>query len=347
MKFRIGDKVRFLNDVGSGEIVRIDQHTIYVLTQDGFEIPVQEKDLVLNGEFFADHNSDTAVAGPHKEVSIETTKQERTESSLAQGIPKQVNPNATVRIMLGIIPENTGPVFHSKLLMFLINDSPFAAYFHIGTKEGGAYYYLSSGLIDPDTKECIHFFDQTSISKISDAHVQLMLVKSGRYEKKEPLDVMVSLNTINFSKESYFRENDYFETRAILFPLLCDSNPDADICEEAITGKEDTGQKLSFKPSFTDTLEVDLHMDEQDAPSGLHSPANILALQMSRFHSAIEEATNKKFRKLVVIHGIGQGILKMQVRKELQEKYPQYLYQDASFKEYGFGATLVYLKIEK
>jgi dsDNA-specific endonuclease/ATPase MutS2 len=72
-----------------------------------------------------------------------------------------------------------------------------------------------------------------------------------------------------------------------------------------------------------------------------------MALQMSRFHAAVEEALSRKFRRLVIIHGMGQGTLKMQIRKELQEKYPQFLYQDASFKEYGFGATMVYLKNEK
>jgi len=32
------------------------------------------------------------------------------------------------------------------------------------------------------------------------------------------------------------------------------------------------------------------------------------------------------------------------VRRELQRKYPKYPFQDASFREYGFGATMVLLK---
>ncbi len=68
---------------------------------------------------------------------------------------------------------------------------------------------------------------------------------------------------------------------------------------------------------------------------------------MSRFHSALEEAISKKYRKLVIIHGVGQGTLKMQIRKELQEKYPEFLFQDASFREYGFGATMVHLIADK
>ena len=33
-----------------------------------------------------------------------------------------------------------------------------------------------------------------------------------------------------------------------------------------------------------------------------------------------------------------------QLEKELKTKYKQYYYQDASFREYGFGATMVTIK---
>jgi len=88
---------------------------------------------------------------------------------------------------------------------------------------------------------------------------------------------------------------------------------------------------------------VDLHYDGEGLANSQLSPSAILALQLSRFHSAVEEAISKNIRKIVVIHGLGQGTLKMQIRKELQEKYPKFIYQDASFKEYGFGATMVHL----
>jgi dsDNA-specific endonuclease/ATPase MutS2 len=101
------------------------------------------------------------------------------------------------------------------------------------------------------------------------------------------------------------------------------------------------------KEAAPDTLEVDLHAGALSLLDKQYTPSEILALQLSRFHSAIEEAISRKLRRLVVIHGLGQGSLKMQIRKELQEKYPEFIFQDASFKEYGFGATMVHLKFEK
>ena len=47
MKLRIGDKVRFLNEVGEGVITRFkDKETVFVEMQDGFEIPYLCKHLV-------------------------------------------------------------------------------------------------------------------------------------------------------------------------------------------------------------------------------------------------------------------------------------------------------------
>jgi hypothetical protein len=177
------------------------------------------------------------------------------------------------------------------------------------------------------------------------------MVSKGRYNRKPPVDSMVDLNLVNFSKESYFRENDYFEEKAIVFNLM-DGGPhfhtqSITVPDEVMDVKTraDSPAKPKKKEPATDTLEVDLHY-EGEATSQLTAGA-ILALQMSRFHAAIEEAISKNLRRVVIIHGLGQGTLKMQIRKELQEKYPGFIYQDASFREYGFGATMVHLIINQ
>jgi dsDNA-specific endonuclease/ATPase MutS2 len=119
------------------------------------------------------------------------------------------------------------------------------------------------------------------------------------------------------------------------------------IKEQIIERDTPTHNQPKKKETATDTLEVDLHAEALTDENKQYTPADILALQLSTFHAAIEEAISKKLRKLVIIHGLGQGTLKMQIRKELQEKYSKYTFQDASFKEYGFGATMVHLIVEK
>ncbi|MDE6770914.1 MAG: Smr/MutS family protein, partial [Muribaculaceae bacterium] len=44
---------------------------------------------------------------------------------------------------------------------------------------------------------------------------------------------------------------------------------------------------------------------------------------------------------IVFIHGKGEGVLRKAVLDLLKKEYPKAELQDASFREYGFGATLV------
>ena len=46
-------------------------------------------------------------------------------------------------------------------------------------------------------------------------------------------------------------------------------------------------------------------------------------------------------RRIVFIHGKGEGVLRNALIKELRTHYKQCRYQDASFREYGYGATMV------
>ena len=48
-----------------------------------------------------------------------------------------------------------------------------------------------------------------------------------------------------------------------------------------------------------------------------------------------------KGQKIVFIHGRGEGVLKAEIEKMLRHDFPTCSYQDASFREYGFGATMV------
>jgi len=68
----------------------------------------------------------------------------------------------------------------------------------------------------------------------------------------------------------------------------------------------------------------------------------ILKIQMDTFHSELTKALQNKVGKIVFIHGIGNGTLKTALRESLSTQYKLH-YEDASFREYGFGATLVIL----
>ncbi len=88
-----------------------------------------------------------------------------------------------------------------------------------------------------------------------------------------------------------------------------------------------------------DEIEVDLHIENLiDTHKGMGN-AQILDVQMANFKRELNVAIRKKVRKLIIIHGVGEGVLKAEIRKELNHHYPSMEYHDANYRKYGYGAT--------
>ena len=91
-------------------------------------------------------------------------------------------------------------------------------------------------------------------------------------------------------------------------------------------------------------LEVDLHAHEiLETTKGMDARA-IKDYQLSVFTRTMNEHIREKGRKIVFIHGKGEGVLRKAIIDTLKDKYKSCEYQDASFQQYGFGATMVIIK---
>lgn len=86
-------------------------------------------------------------------------------------------------------------------------------------------------------------------------------------------------------------------------------------------------------------MEINIHIEELlDNYRGM-SNAEIIQVQLKYFLQALDKAITGHYRKLVVIHGVGNGRLKQEVRALLDNEGIRYY--DASYSKYGFGATEV------
>jgi hypothetical protein len=86
--------------------------------------------------------------------------------------------------------------------------------------------------------------------------------------------------------------------------------------------------------------EVDLHIHELVERYKHLSNHEIVGIQLRHFKDALEGARMAKVRKLIVIHGVGKGVLRAEIRKELSQT-ERCAYEDANYLDYGFGATEV------
>ena len=119
--------------------------------------------------------------------------------------------------------------------------------------------------------------------------------------------------------------------------------------EAVIKQKENDSKRINRPRIYQKTeekgiKEVDLHIHELvDDETGL-SDYDKLQHQLDVFNREMKVAINENYKRIVFIHGVGSGSLKLKIRSELQHNYKKYQFQDASFKEYGYGATMVLLR---
>ena len=169
---------------------------------------------------------------------------------------------------------------------------------------------------------------------------------------EEPIAVRLRLDTTKFFKLHAFRPNDYFMDDALLLPIIERGaiQEELEVNAEALSTalQSPKASKQEKKPAETaktprpnEPIIIDLHASEiLETTAGLTS-RDILEYQLDFFHKTMKEYTQARGRKLIFIHGKGDGILRSSIERELRHKYKTCRFQDASFREYGYGATQV------
>lgn len=86
--------------------------------------------------------------------------------------------------------------------------------------------------------------------------------------------------------------------------------------------------------------EIDLHIEELVESSRNMSNTEILLKQMFVFKNFYKNAKLNKLRMIVAIHGVGEGVLRNEIRTFLDGQ-DDTEYFDADYTVYGYGATAI------
>jgi hypothetical protein len=91
--------------------------------------------------------------------------------------------------------------------------------------------------------------------------------------------------------------------------------------------------------------EVDLHLEalRPDNKEELSNTA-ILRLQLDAFEDTLSRALATNMHEIVFIHGMGNGVLRKEIHRQLSRNKDIKFFEDARKEKFGFGATLVRLK---
>lgn len=348
---KIGDKVRFLSEVGGG-IVKAFQGKDFVLVEDedGFDIPMQIRQCVVIET--DDYNMKRKPAPAPKQE--EPAKPMKPEMPVIQRQP-EMRGGDVLNVFLAYVPEDVKTISTTAFEAYLVNDSNYYLYYTYLSGEGKNWKNRSHGLVEPNTKLLMEEFTKEVLNELEHVAVQFIAFKDGRAAALKPaVCVELRVDTVKFYKLHTFQESEFFEEPTLMYDLVKNDMPLKQVFVSAEEIQEVLLQKKSIeKPRMqsivkrgggNDVLEIDLHINELlDDTNGMTN-SEILNYQLDKFREVMEKYMGKREQKIVFIHGKGDGVLRKALLEELKRKYSNCRSQDASFQEYGFGATMVTIK---
>ncbi len=340
--FKVGDRVRFLNEKGEGVITRIEaNHTAHVELEDGFSFPFPVSQLV-------------AIHDPTKE------KEKKAVAKMETGIHKlnEKNPTKNEGVFLAFLPSEPKNFLFSSIDVYLLNTLEISILYAISNLSEGLYYLVQNGTIAPGNIKKVGSFDKKFANDWNTVKLDFIFFKENGTPAIPPQQRIIKANALKIIKESSYVNNELLDSKAIIHTALLSKELELPVfTEEHIFSAQNSLELFQKKEQKQDIIklskphyqaefmekEVDLHIEELiDSIQGM-SNGSIIQVQLRHFQKELEDAISRNMKKIVFIHGVGNGKLKDEIRKILKT-YPRISFHDASFQKYGAGATEVTIR---
>ena len=379
---KIGDKVRFLSEVGGGRVSGFQgKDIVLVEDEDGFEIPTSVHDVVVveqddyamgkmisakmeaqqkaeehaATELHQDSRSIKSILNDHDEqTDMHVDEYDAADREITFRAPVQEREGGNkLSAYLAFVPVDIKEITHTRFETYIVNDSNYYIHYSYLVAEGNAWTLKSVGEVEPNTKLFVEEFGREVLNDMGRIGVQLTAYKKDKpFLLKPAIDVQFRIDPVKFYKLHVFEENEFFEQPSLLFtivdndevarPLVVDSKR---LKEQMYKDEKIIAHEGKKKRQKDDgTLVIDLHADELLETTAGMNAADILHYQLDVFKKTMDENKKKKGQKIVFIHGKGEGVLRHALVHELNYRYKSCTYQDASLQEYGYGATQVTIK---
>ena len=265
-----------------------------------------------------------------------------------------------INISLAFMPVTEDKLQNTDFDLYLINDDNYFVSFFISTKDDSSFeneeerwVLREQGTIEPHTRLLLNRITNGHAGDWERINVQAIAFKDKRsFVQKPAFNANLHLSPTRLYKQNAFTANDYFDRNALVLAVVKDDRQaaptaiSAESIEEAIMTKPAEKApalktRIEKKEKKDDILEIDPHIDKLlDDTTGMQ-PKDILDYQVSKFRQTMEAHKKEKGKRIVFIHGKGEGVLRKELWKRLTLEYPSCDKQDASFLRYGFGATMV------
>lgn len=376
-----GDKVRFLFDTGGGTVAAVKGNIVMVEDADGFQIPTPINEVVLDASQES-YSTSSMVAAMQRDERRSAAKSDgrSMRALLNEGMEEEADYAAReddpadkeitfkrpveerkggnlLNAYLAFVPVDIKKVTDTEFDTYLVNDSNYYLHYTYLSAENNSWTVRAEGVLEPNTKEYIEEFTLREVNALSRVCIQMTAFKREKpFSLKQPVSVMLRIDQVKFYKLHVFQPNDFFEQPALLYTIIEDDKParsidiDANSLKQEMYATADDKERLTQLSTRTprkgleEAEVIDLHAEKLLDNTGGMSSADILNYQLDHFRRIMKEHRHEKGKKIIFIHGKGEGVLRHAIIHELVYRYRPCTYQDASFQEYGYGATQVTIK---
>jgi hypothetical protein len=344
MKINAGDKVKFLNEKGEGIVTRVKGSIVFVEIEEGFELPFELNQVVRIelGKAEIQKSEEEKNIAEDEEIFDEAEEEDEIEDDFGNINP----PLNTEGIYLAFEAESSKNPLQSDLILGLINNTSYSIYFICSVKKQNNYSILQTGFINTNEQLELKKISRNDLENYSTIRTEIIFFKEEPYFPLPPVTETIRLKAVKFYKDSAYVSNPFTKNRAHLIPVYIKKEmvfipPSADSLKKILQQKERSEKGKISRPNASQIeVEIDLHIEELIEDIRGLTNAAIIGIQLNHFRSALESAISNGVKRLIVIHGIGNGRLREEVRKVVKT-YDGISCRDGSYARYGFGATEV------
>lgn len=367
MKLEVGAQVRFLDSIGGGRVSRIEKGLVYVEDEDGFEIPtpVNKCVVVEQKDTFVPAYKPPRGATPSPSVNSPKPSAPKPEPEpVSQEVAQPIRPahsylpaQGEVNLLLAYTMEQGTTAGQSAYKTYLINDSDYSLYYSYKIEARVGKRLRSHGLIEPDQILMVDSFSPQEANLRAQYQLDAIAFSENPGDHKATYSIKGSLRIAKLFDSKSFSDTEFLEEGAYLITLVADGkvqgkteevNIDA-LRERMAQGTADGANipKHSSNSIKTRSMQakqdlaleiVNLHIEQLiDDLTGSDSSA-ILNRQLEEFDKCMLSSLRQIGKKLIFIHGRGNGVLRRRIEERLRLRYRGVQWTDAEPSVYAGGA---------
>lgn len=225
---KIGDQVRFLNEIGGGRVAGFQgKNIVLVEDEDGFQVPMLKTEVVVVGDEDYGTSHLVEVKASSMKAAQKVNNEEEVETDPAdkpitfRPKPEERRGGDRLSAYLAFVPMDVKELTQTRFESYLVNDSNYYLRYTYMTGENNAWTLRAEGELEPNTKEFIEEFGREDLNALEHTIVQMVAYKRDKpFLQKPPVNAQLNVDTMKFYKLHAFRENDFFEQPALIYTLI-------------------------------------------------------------------------------------------------------------------------------